>query len=54
MDVFLAKLEEMGHQVDIMHGPQGKGISFKATSHPQAISLRTMPYPGFPTDLQAP
>ncbi len=54
MDVFLAKLEEMGHSLQITHGPQGKGISFKATSRPQAVSFRTMPYPGFPTDLQAP
>ncbi|MBA2307088.1 UDP-N-acetylglucosamine 1-carboxyvinyltransferase [Candidatus Dependentiae bacterium] len=54
MDVFLAKLEEMGHKVEIINGLQGKGISFKATDNPQAVSFRTMPYPGFPTDLQAP
>lgn len=52
MDVFLAKLEEMGHTVT--RGPQGRGISFKATHNPHAVSFRTMPYPGFPTDLQAP
>ena len=54
MDVFLAKLEEMGHSVEILQAPEGKGISFKATDRPQAVSFRTMPYPGFPTDLQAP
>ncbi len=52
MDVFLAKLEEMGHQVT--RGIDGIGIWFKATENPHAVSFKTMPYPGFPTDLQAP
>ncbi len=52
MDVFLAKLEEMGHH--ITRGAQGVGVTLKATDNPRAVSLRTMPYPGFPTDLQAP
>ena len=52
MDVFLAKLEEMGHEVKC--GPNGTGIWFKATLNPHAVSFKTMPYPGFPTDLQAP
>ena len=52
MDVFLAKLEEMGHQVT--RGIDGFGIWFKATENPHAVSFKTMPYPGFPTDLQAP
>ena len=52
MDVFLLKLEEMGHEVIV--GPQGIGITLKATKEPKAISFKTAPYPGFPTDLQAP
>jgi UDP-N-acetylglucosamine 1-carboxyvinyltransferase len=52
MDVFLMKLEEMGHQVII--GPQGIGVALKATNQPKAVSFKTAPYPGFPTDLQAP
>jgi UDP-N-acetylglucosamine 1-carboxyvinyltransferase len=52
MDVFLAKVEEMGHE--ITRGENGTGIRFKATKNPHAVSFRTMPYPGFPTDLQAP
>lgn len=52
MDVFLAKLEEMGHT--ITRGPDGKGVSLKATRTPIAVSFKTLPYPGFPTDLQAP
>lgn len=52
MDVFLAKLEEMGHHIIV--GPQGYGITLQATQHPHAVSFKTSPYPGFPTDLQAP
>lgn len=52
MDLFLAKLEEMGHSV-IVDG-SGIGIQFIANPHPQAVSIKTAPYPGFPTDLQAP
>jgi len=53
LDVFLLKLEEMGHHVR-MGMNQGKGISLVATPHPRAVSFITSPYPGFPTDLQAP
>lgn len=52
LDVFLAKLAEMGHTITI--GENNKGISLVGTSQPQAVSFRTAPYPGFPTDLQAP
>lgn len=52
MDVFLAKLEEMGHSVT--RGIDGIGVWLKACENPHAVSFKTMPYPGFPTDLQAP
>ncbi len=52
LEVFLEKLCEMGHSVDI--GIDGVGIYLKATKTPRAVSFKTMPYPGFPTDLQAP
>ncbi|MBY0109594.1 MAG: UDP-N-acetylglucosamine 1-carboxyvinyltransferase [Candidatus Babeliaceae bacterium] len=52
LEVFLEKLCEMGHSVDT--GIDGIGIYFKATKSPKAVSFKTMPYPGFPTDLQAP
>jgi UDP-N-acetylglucosamine 1-carboxyvinyltransferase len=52
LDVFLGKLQEMGHSVEC--GANGRGIIFKACASPQAVSFRTSPYPGFPTDLQAP
>ena len=52
MTVFLSLLEEMGHS--ITSGSRGIGIAFRATTAPRAVSFKTMPYPGFPTDLQAP
>ena len=51
LDVFLYKLQEMGHSVTIT---PDKRLIFKATVYPKAVSFKTMPYPGFPTDLQAP
>jgi len=50
LDVFLLKLEEMGHQIIGENG----GISIHATDAPKAVSFKTGPYPSFPTDLQAP
>lgn len=52
LDVFLLKLEEMGHTITI--GENGTGIHLKSTQSPKAVSLKTGPYPQFPTDLQAP
>jgi len=52
MEVFLLKLEEMGHKVEV--GPYGVGVRLHATDKPRAVSFKTSPYPGFPTDLQAP
>lgn len=52
LDVFLLKLEDMGHA--IITQDDCPGIRLIATNKPQAVSFKTMPYPGFPTDLQAP
>jgi UDP-N-acetylglucosamine 1-carboxyvinyltransferase len=52
MDMFLLKLEEMGHHIVI--GVGGVGVTLRATKSPRAVSFKTAPYPGFPTDLQAP
>lgn len=52
MDIVLEKLIEMGHSIKI--GPDFKGIEIIATKDPQSVSFKTAPYPGFPTDLQAP
>lgn len=52
MEVFLLKLEQMGHTIEI--GASGVGVTFRATQSPKAVSFKTGPYPSFPTDLQAP
>jgi len=52
MDMFLLKLQEMGHEVTV--GAGDVGVRLRATSTPKAVSFKTGPYPGFPTDLQAP
>lgn len=53
MEVFLEILNHMGHQV--MCDASGFGVSLKATHEPIGVkSIKTGPYPGFPTDLQAP
>ncbi len=52
LDSVLMKLDEMGHSLEV--GPQEMGVRLKASSAPRAVSIKTAPYPGFPTDLQAP
>ena len=52
MTVFLSLLEEMGHSITL--GDNNTGVHIQATQEPRAVSFKTMPYPGFPTDLQAP
>jgi UDP-N-acetylglucosamine 1-carboxyvinyltransferase len=55
MELFLEKLYEMGHDVILCNlNSHFADINFKATLDPRPISFKTMPYPGFPTDLQAP
>lgn len=51
MELFLMKLEEMGHVVTV--GNTGKGVRLQGHKNPVAVSFKTGPYPGFPTDLQA-
>lgn len=51
LDSLLAKLREMGIQITV----ENDSITLCAKKDLLAIdSLRTLPYPGFPTDLQAP
>ena len=45
----LDKLREAGAQVDAQNGT----ISIRMDFRPRAVSLRTAPYPDFPTDMQA-
>ncbi len=50
MGMLLMKFQEMGHTI-LIH-PSGTGIKIKATKNPQAVRIKTAPYPGFPTDMQ--
>ena len=52
LDIVLFKLLEMGHTIQAERGQPG--IWLKAARNPKAVSFKTAPYPGFPTDLQAP
>jgi len=49
LEAFIAKLEEAGVTVT-----EGEGsLVVEATAPLRAVDVKTMPYPGFPTDLQA-
>ena len=50
LDVMLQKLEHAGCVVERLDG--GVTISRRGPVHP--VDIQTLPYPGFPTDLQAP
>ncbi|HNU80681.1 MAG TPA: UDP-N-acetylglucosamine 1-carboxyvinyltransferase, partial [Bacillota bacterium] len=45
-----AKLREMGIEVD----ENGDSIRVTTVARPKAVNIKTIPYPGFPTDLQQP
>ncbi len=49
MDATLEKLREMGAQI----GCGADTIRLRMSRRPQAVNLRTAPYPGFATDMQA-
>jgi UDP-N-acetylglucosamine 1-carboxyvinyltransferase len=48
LDLALAKLVELGAQVAVSES----GVAVGLESRPRAIDFVTLPYPGFPTDLQ--
>jgi UDP-N-acetylglucosamine 1-carboxyvinyltransferase len=50
LDLVLAKLADVGANVNV----HGDGIQVSMSGRPQAVDLVTLPYPGFPTDLQPP
>lgn len=52
LDIVLLKLQEMGHIITV--GANDRGIHLKGCASPRAVSYKTGPFPGFPTDLQAP
>jgi UDP-N-acetylglucosamine 1-carboxyvinyltransferase len=49
LDASLEKLREAGARI----AASGEAIELEMTHRPQAVSVRTAPYPGFATDMQA-
>ncbi|WP_374020935.1 UDP-N-acetylglucosamine 1-carboxyvinyltransferase [Paenibacillus thiaminolyticus] len=45
----IAKMEEMGVQIE----PDENGIRVRAERPLKAVDVKTLPYPGFPTDMQS-
>ncbi|CAH8767441.1 UDP-N-acetylglucosamine 1-carboxyvinyltransferase [Paenibacillus dendritiformis] len=45
----IAKMEEMGVQIE----PDENGIRVRADRPLKAVDVKTLPYPGFPTDMQS-
>jgi UDP-N-acetylglucosamine 1-carboxyvinyltransferase len=50
LDLVLAKLEEVGARI----AAEEAGVRVSMGERPRAVDLVTLPYPGFPTDLQPP
>jgi UDP-N-acetylglucosamine 1-carboxyvinyltransferase len=49
LEVILAKLSEAGAKIK----PNGQSISISSDKELKPIDIETLPYPGFPTDMQA-
>lgn len=50
LEALLSKLEEMGVPMDI----EIDRVTVRGTNHLKDVDIQTLPYPGFPTDLQQP
>jgi UDP-N-acetylglucosamine 1-carboxyvinyltransferase len=50
LDLVLAKLDEVGARVSV----EEAGVRVSMEGRPRSVDLVTLPYPGFPTDLQPP
>ena len=48
LELVLDKLERTGAQIDVLDG----GFRVRMDHQPRAVDVVTLPYPGFPTDLQ--
>ncbi|MBN1612890.1 MAG: UDP-N-acetylglucosamine 1-carboxyvinyltransferase [Deltaproteobacteria bacterium] len=49
LDALIAKLQEAGSEIT----PIGGGVRVAGGSKIRSVDIKTLPYPGFPTDLQA-
>lgn len=48
IEAVMVKLTEAGHQIEV----KDKQVKIKAAPRSQNINVKTLPYPGFPTDMQ--
>jgi len=48
LGMVVAKLREAGAEVE----PTGEGLAVRGPARPRPVDVATLPYPGFPTDLQ--
>ena len=53
LDAVVDKLMDAGCEVHSEKSPDHEAIRLKAPPRLKAVSIRTAPYPGFPTDMQA-
>jgi UDP-N-acetylglucosamine 1-carboxyvinyltransferase len=49
METIIHKLRETGMEID----PEGKGVRAVGSRRIRSVDVKTQPYPGFPTDMQA-
>jgi len=49
LQALIVKLREAGAEIDELDG----ALRVRATHRPNGVDIKTLPYPGFPTDLQA-
>jgi UDP-N-acetylglucosamine 1-carboxyvinyltransferase len=52
MQSLISKLTQMGHEIKTNNS--NIGVTFISCDDPIPVSIKTMPYPGFSTDLQSP
>ncbi|MDW8322575.1 MAG: UDP-N-acetylglucosamine 1-carboxyvinyltransferase [Burkholderiales bacterium] len=53
LDAVIDKLMDMGCAIETERSPRHEAIRLKAPARLKAVSIRTAPYPAFPTDMQA-
>lgn len=54
LDLFLLKLEQANVRYELVKHPKRTKLVIRKTTAIKPFKIKTQPYPGFPTDLQAP
>jgi len=53
LDAVIIKLKEAGAEIIETPSPPFDNVRVKGNGRPKSVNITTMPYPGFPTDMQA-